>query len=107
VKPSEVLLAARELVAGGWTKGAFARTARGQSVSFRAKQANCFCLFGAVARAAGREGGPSMRYLNRVVTTETDPDISIVRYNDEPERTHLNVVVALEKAALLAMSEGQ
>ncbi len=100
--PSEVLLAARELVAGGWTKGAYARTATGNPTSTASRKAVCFCSLGAISIASpGEPDYDSALGFFRKAT----PMYGVAHFNDAIERTHLEVVLAFERAALLAMKE--
>ncbi len=109
MKTSEVLLAARELLAApnGWTKEAFARTKKGSATSPMSRMATCFCALGAIERITDQPANMgTKRYLYRVIKDwELLPNESIPHFNDCPDTTQLDVVVAFEKAALLAMED--
>ncbi len=98
MKPSKVLLSARELIAapGKWAQGSFAKTEKGNPIGALESAAHSFCLIGAVTRSGG---GDAHLFLERI--TPQSPQF----FNDHS--SHLECVVALEKAALLALSEGQ
>lgn len=50
-KPKSILKKAKKLIKKGWCKGAFARTASGESVPSDSPDAVKFCAIGAVNRA--------------------------------------------------------
>lgn len=92
MKPSEKILAGRELIArnGGWVQHAY----NGPG--------GAMCILAAVNATEGGPwvASPQATYLERVVHP-LNPE----KFNNT--HTQLECVVALEKAALLAMSEGQ
>ncbi len=103
--PSEVLLAARELVAGGWTRGTYARAANGLTTAAAGKGAVCFCTLGAISRASGPG---EIEYDSALVFFKNANSVFLIAsWNDAPTTTHLDVVLAFERAALLAMKEGR
>lgn len=103
MKPSEILLEARELVAAGDCKGCAAMTQTGQAVAWDEDAAVSWCTVGALAKAGQRDSIDKQRAAGAFVRGLTAGDIA--RAHDSS--THLENVVRLEKAALLAISEGQ
>lgn len=115
-KPSEILIGARELLASplNWTKGYYAKTQLRDQCEAEDSRAYCFCMVGALARAAGkttelghedsyqRATTPELEYLVKA-TGETH----IPGYNDDSERTHAEVIAAFDKAIQLAQADGQ
>jgi hypothetical protein len=101
MKPSEVLLAARELVAGGFSQAAFARDAGGDVIYCHDPGAESFCMLGAARKVScdAPVYDDARRFLMRVTNGDA------TRFNDT--HTHLEVTVCLERAALLAMKEGR
>lgn len=90
------LRAARELIArpGTWTQGYYARNARGQNVQVTSKNAVCWCLVGAVERVGGGDLEIEMLAL---AIDDSPPD-----WQDEPCRTHAEVLDVLDKTIALA-----
>ncbi len=110
MKPSEVLLAARELVAGGWSRRLYARGPTGREVDELSDDAVCFCAVGALLRATSSDAyDPSddFREAKWMLENTVRAQVGIASWNDDPTTTHLDVVQAFERAALLAMSEGK
>lgn len=97
-RPSEILLAARERIAapGGWCQGQATKSL---------PRCTAYCLVGATNMPnAPSDGYQADRYTQRVLGVATNTDVAA--FNDAPNRTQLECVIVLEKAALLAMSEG-
>jgi hypothetical protein len=115
VKDSDVLRAASEIVRNGFTKEAYARVG-GHIASPSNPCADCFCLLGAVVRAAGTD---SIAAGDAIVTKWVVPLIpkraihetfypgSARGWNDEPARTQQQVVDMLNMAADVAKSKGE
>lgn len=106
MKPSEILLAARELVAAGHCIGAACRDSSGRINPFYSEPAT-FCTVGAVKFVMSDSyTSVPWSYIRRAGNIPESPgkrDVAEVH----DASTHLENVVRLEKAALLAMSEGQ
>jgi hypothetical protein len=102
MRASEELLAMRELLAapGAWTKWAEARTATGIVTSPNSSDAVCFCLRGAQHRLGMSED--ACDYLHSAINKATGYPFW-VDFNDAHNRTHLEVVEMIERAALAAM----
>ena len=91
VTPSMVYNRAAELVRHGWTQLCYARTVTGNQVGPLHAEADKWCMFGAVSRAAHDLGFPIMDL----------PGINNIRpkWNDEEDRTQDEVVAALLEMA--------
>lgn len=112
MKTSEVLLAARELIATPekWTKGEFARAADGRKAHSLDEEAVCWCLVGALTNVIStRPGGADLAAEARQRLREAivNIDVPVYAWNDRAERTHAEVIEALTKAAALAAAEEQ
>lgn len=102
MKPSEVLLEVRELVAAKDCKRRLARDASGRPTSVGAPEAKAFCTVGAIARTA------PFRYLYAecvIYLRAVSAEISVAAQHDQS--THLENVERIERAILLAQSEGR
>ncbi len=99
MKPSEILLSARDLIAvpGGFSQGAFARDASGAVVGSFHPHAVAMCMVGAIRRFGSSDDAHAL--LGRV-TVE-----SPARFNDT--HTQAECVDVMGRAAELAISEGQ
>jgi hypothetical protein len=104
--PSEVLLAARELVAGGWTRHSWARDSKGEPVNIQSPDAVSFCVVGAVLRASGDNDSFWPMHGREALSYIREHDF-LEAWNNMPETSHLDATVCLERAALLAMKEGR
>jgi hypothetical protein len=103
-----LLRRAAELVAGGWTQGADARTADGAPIEPWSDEAAAWSLLGALV-AALEEGEIHEQPLPLTelavalaALAEFVDDDSLVRWNDAPERTAAQVEAALAAAATAA-----
>jgi hypothetical protein len=110
LKPSEVLAKAADLIEpkGCWTQHILARKGRkifATGLGNDWKQADCFCVSGALIVASGEDAdwvdNKAREFLRGVIRS---PEI---QWNDTPGRTQAEVVAALRKASELARSEGQ
>jgi hypothetical protein len=99
VRPSEILLVARELVAAGDCRHRLAEDERGRPVSPSDPRAVAWCTVGAVSKAAGGDERGFRQALDLIAPSG--------RADLHNGSTHLENVVRLEKAALLALSEGR
>lgn len=105
-----ILNRARKLLArrGGWIIGASRgfRQRNGELALLGNRRANCYCLTGAIAAAAGtrmRDGdGYEMacRALGSFLTKRrlASPDIALIEWNDAAGRTKEQVVALIDKA---------
>lgn len=96
--PREELLALRELLAapGAWCQGTLARDASGKPVGWCTSAACSRCLVGwswfctiSFSATVALEGECTADGFNR-----------IAHFNDAPNRTHLEVIELIERAAL-------
>jgi hypothetical protein len=103
----KVLRKALNLVRAGWTRGADARTARGQIVVVHDPRAARFCSVGALRRAARRVDGARvteiyLRALNLVKgCASVEPFFDLSSFNDDPTTTKGDVIKAFEGALKL------
>lgn len=102
MKPSEILAMAREIQCLGHCKFAAARDANGRDVPLMSAEAVSFCMVGSVRRVTQGSVLDAENILRRSLGT-----VGIVEVNDAYDFTHLDAVEALERAILLARSEGQ
>jgi hypothetical protein len=95
----------RELLAGpgAWTQGELARDASGLGAPTYSERARRFCVQGASMRC--RTSEESDGYLCKAIGVEVWTQWS--RWNDDPARTHLEVVEMIERAAVAAMKAGE
>lgn len=97
----EILKAARERVAKGWTQGEVARDAAGLAVGSISQDAVCWCSLGALNGALGPgeswDGWSDAKKLLRIAAGIYD-NISIVDWNDAPGRTQAEVIAAFTRA---------
>jgi hypothetical protein len=97
----EVLKATRELLSdpARWTQGVYARVGDEQCDELN-PFASCFCLSGAFWRFGADEIHPARLRLSGVLGVT-----NLIAWNDAPERTHNEVLAALDKAIALAEQE--
>lgn len=104
---SEVLSKAADLIEpeGAWTQGAFARTAKERAVGPEESPAVCWCLAGALMRAAPNAGATIRNDTLgrcRSAVAEVIGMGNLASWNDDRKRTQAQVVAALRKASKLA-----
>lgn len=92
----DALKQARERVARGWCRQAYARDAAHSAVGYRSPRAVEWCSDGAIFVVEHEDGRPYY-YLRRAIGT---PAIHI--WNDAKERTQAEVLAAFDKAIALA-----
>lgn len=91
----EILNRAADLIepAGMWTQGSWARDAAG-AADPRPEDAACYCLYGAVRKAAGfGKTDAAFEALGQSFRGD------YISWNDEPSRTQAEVVAVLRAAA--------
>lgn len=109
LRPSEVLDKAADLIEpeGAWTQGTWARDASGSDNPDPTNEV-CWCGWGAIYKVAGYEWPryalEAAGFADRTVGAACG---AYQVWNDAPERTQIEAVAALRKAAELARSEGQ
>jgi hypothetical protein len=109
-----ILSEARGLLLRGWCRGALARDASGNIVPAWSDEACAWSLLGALLLSWHRQSGESVEV--DVVAHSSDPQAlaeatqalidvtgspSIERWNDDPQRTRVDVVETAERAAAL------
>lgn len=99
----KVLKEARALIAKGWTQGAFARDGNYQPVQVGDDAAECYCISGALHLAADtritwKQQPETFNQAWRALEHVTDTRISLVQWNDAPERELDEVLAAFDRA---------
>lgn len=98
MKAKEVLIeAARLLRDVGWTQGRLARDCNGDDVDPMAPGATCYCMMGAIERAAGGPGFNTAVAIHQLIMKVGD----ITHYNDANSRTKEECIAKLLEAAEL------
>lgn len=86
-----ILIAGRELIANGFTTGAYARDEFGQSVPVTSDMAKCFCTLGALRRAVYDAGinyhndydvFPMLKSCFPFVESSEFPGADAIKFND-------------------------
>ena len=104
----EELKAVRELLSDPehWTRGAFARDAQGGEISPASPEAACWCIGGAAMYMASEPGwdfiqllDASLPVLRAVGDVIGCTDVGFIGdWQDAPDRTHAEVLDALDRA---------
>jgi hypothetical protein len=107
VTPAEVLIAARNRIAEPerWTKGAYARDADGRRLSSsNHPSATCWCLLGALEAidSYARERLDAAYIIEDILDDISSASIAL--WNDDPRRTHSEVLSLLDDAIEIAKS---
>ena len=94
----QILVEARELlsVPERWTKDEYARDPSGEAVMPLSERAVCWCTIGAMYRIAGAHGD-ELRKAKRALERATQ-DGAIAVFNDDPSRTHAEILAAFDRA---------
>ncbi len=99
----EALRVARDIVREGWTRGCAARDAAGRPCLLTAFAAVRFCAVAALAKCGGYDNGVNAAtWLFRAVPDWRRDDFS--EWEDEPLRTHAEVIAAFDAAISLCSS---
>ena len=104
--PAEILRAARKLIERpqSWTQEVYARKADGEECGWDSPQACRRCMEGAIFVAYDHaERFTQMEVLK--VTSDACDGNDIAQWNDAPDRTHAEVLVAFDHAIALAEAE--
>lgn len=99
--PLEILDCAIELLRdpSHWTKGSFARNAEGENVGVRHPEAVTWCMLGAIDHCtpmSQHTGQLVERQVGKVLGDKWNGDV--VRFNDDPRRSHGGVIRVLKRA---------
>lgn len=98
----ELLIVARALVDRGWTQRVEALNGKGKPVWARNPQSVCWCLAGALDRAAYLLHQPDVlvdeigHILAQKLGFDFEDLAEVVNWNDAPERTQAEVVALLD-----------
>lgn len=93
--PREILVAARERVAKGWSKRSYARDVTGQPCGYGSGAAVSFCALGAIYASAD----DLIAEITAVQTLRQTLGVrSIPEFNDDRKTTHADVLAAFDKA---------
>jgi len=92
--PTQILIAAREKIERGWTQKAYARSEDGSSVAYNSPDAVCWCPIGAIVAvdsSLGRASDQAVKIFAETVETSTS---KLTQWNDTPDRTQDEVLIA-------------
>lgn len=98
---AEVLRAARERVAEGWTQGAMARDERGEETEPTESEAVCYCALGAlesIDRGSRSVGAFVLRLALPRFVLGCAPDSMVANFNDDPATTQADVLALFDRA---------
>lgn len=104
--PKEILVGVRDLLAdrSHWTQGTCARKSKGgKAVTYNSPEASCWCLIGAIEKVASGDGGVA-NAINLIYTCLPPMpardlfENRLVRFNDNKNRKHAQVIRVLECA---------
>ena len=95
----EILIKARSLIEKGWTKGCFARDAKGDHVDPTESSACKWCTTGAIWRVVGYDGRVKYQEACSVLDDLVCSDFNnVTQFNDYPETTQAGVLNLFDKA---------
>jgi hypothetical protein len=94
----DTIIVARDLIKtpNKWTQRAFARDANGDNVDPSDSRAFCFCILGALLKASRITGCSSTLAVSHVKSSLCYDNRSIFAFNDDPLRTHDEVIEVLD-----------
>lgn len=92
----QTLESALVYVSQGWTQEVEAKDILGHGVSYYNSHATCWCVEGALRKAAFEKDIPWICPVNRVRNVIKQDQL--FEWNDDPERTKADVLRALEQA---------
>lgn len=102
----EVLRAAQRKIAKpeAWCKGRFATDAKGEDIASRSTDAASWCMRGAICAVSSSDHDATCarELLERVTGAR-----NLAHWNDDPGRTHAEVLAAFDRAAEMAEGEGE
>lgn len=90
-----------------WTRFALARDEHGRAVGTAAESAVCYCAVGALYAAYDKIWTIMDKICNaRLILCESTPGACIEDFNDDPNRSHLDILAVYDKAISLANERG-
>ena len=97
----------RALLANGWTQYVVARDNNGDPVEPNSPDATYFCLIGASNRVAPSHeiGRRALRRMVVAILEQTGSLINLSKWNDDPKRTHAEVLALVDRAIEIAEAE--
>lgn len=101
----QILIGMRELLSlpERWTQGRLAKDIQGKEIQPTSDEAVCWCLYGAACRIAcdsiSRLPDAIFNILNSSV--KGSDHSSLILWQDDPSRTHAEVLAALDRAVEL------
>jgi len=104
MKPSEILRRAREILEpeGAWTQRSLARAADGVPIHETHRDAACWCSLGAIYRTLGSRLA-TYREWGAVGLVQKIVGAPLAKWNDDPLRTHDEVLDAFRRAEAEAL----
>lgn len=94
----------RELLAKGWTQGAWARDENGNPVSELSPAARSFCILGARYRVCQDTSGKIK--LDAIFIAAVEFNLSSIKsWNDDPKRTQPEVLAFIDRAIEIEETE--
>jgi hypothetical protein len=96
--------AAKLIETKGWTQGSYARDANDGAVSSLDKNAECFCIIGALSHVSLGYDSNTRRKAYQFATNIIHNE-RLTTWNDDPARTKEEVITFLKSAAELARKE--
>ena len=102
--PTEILIAAREKIEQGWTQNTTARDIGGRPVFSTSQTAVCWCSIGAIyAVDSAQAGDRAAKILSDTLEIERS---NLTEWNDAPDRTQDEVLIAFGWAIEASMERG-
>lgn len=104
----QILIEARKLIEKPerWIQHDYARDADGGEVTPDDSDATCFCMLGALARSAHAMEHEAHR-LPAALVLSTTVGGRVHHWNDDPDRTHAEVLAAFDRAIARASTESE
>ena len=104
--PTEILIAAREKIEQGWTQKTYARSEDGDSVAYNSPDAICWCAVGAICAVDSSLSSAVDRATKILAETIEISRSSLTEWNDAPDRTQDEVLIAFGWAIEASMERG-
>jgi len=96
----EVLIKARAVLAKpeAWTRGWYARAADGRKVPANSEAATCWCMAGAVKRAAGPDATEALLNGAEFALARETRTKYLDTFNDNPRHSHADILRVFDRA---------